>query len=104
MVSKMLAAVLFLLVSAAAGGRPDPVKELQTGMPGPVAGLIARIVDCNHWSGEEGYDAARRAEIKRALSESRCEDLEEDENAILKQYGSNPAVRRSIKAAKDLYL
>lgn len=104
MVSRILTAFLFLGVSAIASGKPDQVKELQKGMPGPVASLISRIVECNHWSGEEGYDAARRAEIKKALSELRCEDLEKDENVVLKQYGSNPAVRRSIRAAKDLYL
>ena len=104
MVSRILTAFLFLGVSAIASGKPDQVKELQKGMPGPVASLISRTVECNHWSGEEGYDAARRAEIKKALSELRCEDLEKDENVVLKQYGSNPAVRRSIRAAKDLYL
>lgn len=104
MLSRILTAFLFLGVSTIASGRPDQVKELQKGMPGPVAGLISRIVNCNHWFGEEGYDAARRAEIKKAISELRCEDLEKDEDVILKQYGSNPAVRRSIKAAKDLYL
>jgi hypothetical protein len=103
-VSRILTIFLLLGVSAIASGMPDQVKELQKGMPGPVARLISRIVECNHWSGEEGYDAARRVEIKKALSELRCEDLEKDENVILNQHGSNPAVRRSIKAAKDLYL
>jgi hypothetical protein len=103
-VNRILAVFLLLGVSAIASGMPDQVKELQKGMPGPVASLILRIVECNHWSGEEGYDAARRAEIEKAVSELRCEDLEKDENVVLKQYGSNPAVRGSIKAAKDLYL
>jgi hypothetical protein len=103
-ITRIIGAFLFLGVPVIASGAPDPAAELQKGMPGLVAGLISRIVDCNHWSGEEGYDAARRAEINRAFSELRCEDLEKDENVILEQYGSNPAVRRSIKAAKDLYL
>ena len=104
MTGGILVTLIVFGASAIAVGKPDQVKELQKGMPEPVANLISRIVDCNHWSGEEIYDAARRAEIKRALSELRCEDLEKDENAILKQHGSNPAVRRSIKAAKDVYL
>lgn len=104
MAGRILIAIVLVGAAAIASAEPDQVQALQKGMPKPVAKLISRIVECNHWAGEEGYDAARRAEIRKAVSALRCEDLESDENEILKQYGSSPGVRRSIKAARDLYL
>lgn len=104
MANRLLGALLFFGIAATASGMSDRVEELQRGMPRPVARLISRIVECNHWSGEEGYDAGRSAEIRKAVSALRCEDLESDEKEILRQYGSSPGVRRSIEAARDLYL
>lgn len=103
-VGRILVVLALVGASATASGKPDQVQELQKGMPKPVAELISRIVECNHWAGEEGYDAERRAEINKAISQLRCANLEKDVNVILRQYGSDPAVRRSIRAAKDLYL
>lgn len=45
----------------------DPLAELTRGLPRPVAAFIERIVYCEHWAGEEPYDAERRAEISAAL-------------------------------------
>src|SRR5262245_44804516 len=51
------------------------VEDLKADQPIPVAALIDRIVDCNHWRGEEPYDAERAKEIEAAISSLRCKDL-----------------------------
>jgi hypothetical protein len=79
----------------------DPLAELQAGLPLPVAALIERIVDCAHWGGEEPYDAARRAEINKAVRELRCTALERDEKRLLKTWGQDERVRSRINKAKE---
>lgn len=79
----------------------DPLAELQAGLPRPVAALIERIVGCEHWGGEEPYDAARRAEINKAVRELRCATLARDEKRLLKTWGQDEKVRSRINRAKD---
>lgn len=78
----------------------DPLAELTRGMPRPVAAFIERIVYCEHWAGEEPYNAERRAEINAAIRELRCTALGRDENRILNTYGKDERVRRNIDKAK----
>ena len=70
-------------------------------MPAPVAALIERMVQCQHWAGEEPYDKARRAEIARAVRRLRCESIEQDERRLLKAHASNPEVRQRLEAARS---
>jgi len=79
----------------------DPLAELKAGLPPPVAALIERIVDCEHWGGEEPYDAARRAEINKAVKELRCGALDRDEKRLLKTWGQDERVRSRINKAKE---
>ncbi|GAB2880111.1 hypothetical protein GCM10027277_56670 [Pseudoduganella ginsengisoli] len=65
--------------------------------------FIDRYVECNHWGGEEPYDAERRKEILAAVTKLRCLQLDADEKALLKKYMSNPAVSRAIKQTKQQY-
>lgn len=88
----------------AVAAEPAQITELQKGMPATVAGLIARIVYCNHWSGEEPYDADRAKQIQNAVSELKCDSLSADEAVALKKYGQEPGVRRAITKAGDVYL
>ena len=83
---------------------PPEVTRLQKGMPPAVAELIARIVDCNHWQGEEPYNAARASEIAHAIAGSRCASLEADEAAALASFGQVAGVRKAVAAAKEIYL
>jgi hypothetical protein len=65
-----------------------------------VRDFLQRRQDCQHWAGEEGYDAARRAEIDAAYAKLRCAALGADEDALKRRYGGNPALVRTLDAAK----
>ena len=69
--------------------------------PSDVASYVDRREGCNHWAGEEGYDAARRAEINKAIDDLRCTALNRDEKALRHRYRHNPAVLDEIKKARD---
>jgi len=97
----LVCASLALSGAAAAAEPADPVTQLKAGMPTPVAALIERMVQCQHWAGEEPYDNARRAEIARAVRRLRCESIEQDERRLLKAHASNPEVRQRLEAARS---
>ena len=71
--------------------------------PRDVANYVDRREGCNHWAGEEGYDAARRAEINKAIADLRCTALDRDEGILRHRYRHNPAVLRHIRKARDTY-
>ena len=101
----ILATVLMVTTYAtAAVGPPDSVTALQKGMPSDVVKLINRIVACNHWSGEEAYDAERQRDIEDALRESRCDQLKRDETSIRDKYRRNKKVEKALDGANELYL
>jgi hypothetical protein len=70
-------------------------------LPAEVQGFIDRRANCNHWFGEDGYDAQRKAHIQSALNELRCADLERDETALKRRYGRNQAVLNGLEMSKD---
>ena len=72
--------------------------------PADVAGYVMRRAACNHWAGEEGYDAARRAQINREATALRCNEIDRDEAALMKRYGDRPNILRQIRAAKAALL
>ena len=71
--------------------------------PRAVADYVARREGCNHWAGEEGYDADRRAEINKAIADLKCTALDRDEKVLRHRYRHNPAVLEQIKKARDAY-
>ncbi len=87
-----LAAVAISLSSVMAGAAPRDVTRYGERREG-----------CNHWAGEEGYDAARRAEINKAIADLRCTALGRDERILRHRYRHNPAVLGQIKKARADY-
>ena len=85
-------------------GNIPKVRAITKGQPPDVAALIERIVECNHWGGEEPYDKARTAKIKNALDQAGCGRLEADEQGLLKKYPANENVTRAIANAKNLVM
>ncbi|WP_051971299.1 hypothetical protein [Massilia sp. 9096] len=79
----------------------EAVDALTRGQPQDVAALIGRIVDCNHWRGEEGYDADRKKEIREALRDLKCDRLDRDEAVVRKRYPNNRKVSAALDKAKD---
>ena len=72
-------------------------------VPQDVAAYADRREGCNHWAGEEGYDAARRAEINKAIHDLRCTALGRDERALRHRYRHNRPISRAIRKARDAY-
>jgi hypothetical protein len=72
--------------------------------PHDVAKYIERREGCNHWSGEEGYDAGRRTEIDRNIQILGCVHIDKDERALLHRYRHHPAIVHLIRAAHDALL
>lgn len=79
---------------------PAPPSKPATS-PQDVRDFLQRRADCQHWAGEEGYDAARRTEINVAYGKLRCAALAADEAALRTRYSGNEAVQQSLKRAPD---
>jgi hypothetical protein len=76
---------------------------LAASMPPDVARYADRREGCNHWAGEEGYDAARHAQINKAIADLRCTALDRDERGLRHRYRHNPAALRQIRKARADY-
>lgn len=61
------------------------------GMPADVQRYLVKRADCEHWSGEEPYDADRKAEIERNVNES-CTGLDAQTAALRTRHANDPAV------------
>jgi hypothetical protein len=81
----------------------DDLAALTRGLPTEVRDFIDRRANCNHWLGEEAYDAERRAEILAALTELRCElsALANDEAVLKGRYAKNPDVLKALAISRD---
>jgi hypothetical protein len=85
--------------------RPAPVRAdpaltpaERKSLPAEVVTYLDRHMGCNHWSGEEAYDAARGRQIA-AVKTLRCDAIEADEKRLRQRYGRDPAVRKALDAA-----
>lgn len=70
--------------------------------PADVGAYMDRAEGCWHFAGEEPYDAARRAEIERALSELNCSRLRQDAQALRRKYARSAPVLDALDAAAAL--
>lgn len=100
--------ILALIVSTVAfadelGNLPQ-VQEITRGQPKDVVALIERIAECNHWSGEEPYDKERADQIRKAVEEAKCGDLDSDKEAVEQKYKANNKVLDAIKIATKLMI
>jgi len=64
-----------------------------------VTRFVERAEMCNHWAGEEPYDAARRAEIDRNLRDLRCTTITRDGEALKVSRRERPEDLRRIDEA-----
>ena len=61
--------------------------------------LVERAEMCEHWMGEEPYDAPRRAEIKGNLRDLRCATVRRDGEALKVSRRTRPEDLRRIDEA-----
>jgi len=90
-----------LLCAGQALADDDPLAHLKKGQPQDVVELITRLVACNHWSGEDAYDAKRKQEIASAIEQLKCEHLDQDEAAVRKRYAKRPDTINVLQKAKE---
>jgi hypothetical protein len=88
-----------LVLSALPTQADDELARIEAGQPKDVIALIERITSCAHWAGEGGYDAARQAEIEKALRDLACNKLDEDRKAIETKYRKKKSVLKALKRA-----
>ena len=69
--------VFLAMAALALAGCADP-----TWSDDAVTRFVERAEMCAHWSGEEPYDEARRAEIDRTLNDLRCTTITRDGEAL----------------------
>jgi hypothetical protein len=75
--------------------------ELPGRLPENVSKFICRRALCNHWAGEEPYDAARAHQVAAAVNRLKCEALVRDEKDLRRHYGSQPDVLGALEHTKD---
>ena len=100
-----LAALLMMApaVVAAQQRGPKPLTEAQLkvypearGLPADVQHFIAKQRDCEHWAGEEPYDAPRRREIEPGIAAS-CKGLDASAVTLRKRYAKYPKIRAVLR-------
>ncbi|MGY4395098.1 hypothetical protein ACVWZA_000259 [Sphingomonas sp. UYAg733] len=71
------------------------------GLPGDVQHFIARYEDCQHWAGEEPYDAERGNEISAAIEET-CRGIDAKLRKLTTRYRSSPDVAATLARYKTV--
>ncbi|MFJ7440143.1 hypothetical protein ACIQW5_21040 [Methylorubrum thiocyanatum] len=88
----------FILAGPLSAEATKPVGA-EPKLPADAEAYVARRKGCNHWGGEEAYDAARRRDIAAALKSLRCEAIDVDEARLRRRYGKEPAVLEAFDKA-----
>ena len=91
-------AVLVLVLAAAGAEAAQPAAPP---LPKDVKAFVDRRAGCDHWAGEEPYDADRRQEIARATRRLRCDRLERDERRLLKRHAGSPRAVEAVREVRD---
>lgn len=99
-----LACFMYLLAAPAFAADDDRARldALLKNSPPDVVALVGRRLECQHWGGEEPYDAARRAEILAAVTHLKCGTLGADEEVLRRKYAQSPPVLVVLDAARAL--
>ena len=92
-------AVLALLLTAQG---EEALRARVAAQPEAVRRYVERRAMCNHWGGEEPYDADRRREIARAVRVLRCTRIDRDEALLRRRYAARRATIAVIDEAEDL--
>ena len=84
--------MILLAFALAATAPPAPQRRL----PPEVRRFIDKRDTCEHWIGEEGYDAARQREINRNVHQS-CTGVDRELDRLRRVYRRNPRVLAALK-------
>lgn len=67
-------------------------------IPEDVKLFVERRLQCEHFAGEDQYDASRAAEINAAWRRLQCDRIDADEIRIRNKYTRNPIVLKALNA------
>ncbi len=76
--------------AAASAPAPEPAQATAE-----VTHLAKRIEACEHFAGEEPYDAARAEELRRQV-EANCPGNDAELARLRRQHAANPAIKRQL--------
>ena len=94
--------IAFLLIlHASEGGGMSELYERVAAAPPSVRDLIERRALCNHWGGEEPYDAGRKHQIDRAWLELRCVTVRGEAIFLRRYFASSPDLVALIDATAE---
>ena len=79
------------------------IKALKKNMPQDVVLMIDRILECNHWNGEESTNKERIEKIKAAREKMGCDALPADQAALRKRYQNNYEVKARLTEAEQIF-
>ena len=110
---KVLVASLFIFTAAGCSPAAPPQladtsanekkAEAATVLPYDASKVIDRVAACFHFSGEiNGDQSERDKEVAAAMSELRCDTIEQEANEMRKKYADDKAVLDSLTAASEL--
>lgn len=74
----------------------EPLLDAAMTVPAEVFDWMGRKMLCDHWQGEEGYDADRRSQISAAVRDLKCEAEPADGAALKIKYADNPMLTALI--------
>ncbi len=94
-----LAGLLLLAACAPAYGEAGPASR-PAPLPADVAAFVARRESCDHFRGEDPYDAERAAELKAAMARD-CTGTDRALAALRRKYAGDRRVIRRLAAFDD---
>ncbi|HEX8481311.1 MAG TPA: hypothetical protein VF650_05375 [Allosphingosinicella sp.] len=97
-----LAALALILLLSPEDSAEQALRVRVESAPRKVAAFIERRAGCNHFLGEEPYDADRAAELKRTIRELRCNRIERDQRRLEHTYRGRTDILQLLKETEDL--
>ena len=88
------------VVSSVAGAQVAGSNGGKATIPADAAAYVERRIACDHWAGEEPYDAARARQIAAAAKRLRCNNIDADETRLRRRYARDPDVLKALDAAR----
>jgi len=79
------------------------IKELKKNMPADVILMIDRIIECNHWNGEESTNKERIKQIAAMRTKLGCDALADDQTALRKRHQNNYEVKARLNSAEQIF-
>ncbi|RYY77107.1 MAG: hypothetical protein EOO52_06380 [Gammaproteobacteria bacterium] len=103
MLKNILAAMMVLTCPLVFAAESVEVKALKKDMPQDVVLMIDRIIECNHWNGEESTNKERIKQIESVRTKLGCDALPDDQAALRKRHQNNYEVKSRLNNAEQIF-